>query len=289
MDARSGLLAVYREHLRQRGGQAPVAALVRLLAPLGIAAPAVRTAVSRTVRQGWLVAAAVQGSPGYRLTPRGLRQLQDDAARAERTAPASWDGRWHLLAVSPPPSRAARERLSAALRLLGYGPLGESGRTATWVSAHESAQVDALLASEGARAERFSARHDGDSQALVGRVWDVEALARAYRRFLDEGADGSADPAADTDADRFARRLLLGEAWRGVQALDPGLPLALLPPDWPGGKAAAWFAAERARLWPAAERFVQACLQREQPAPGQLQAGPGEPATAEPPPLAGGD
>ena len=54
MNARSALFDVYGDHLRPRGGAAPVAALVRLLAPLGIAAPAVRTAISRMVRQGWL-------------------------------------------------------------------------------------------------------------------------------------------------------------------------------------------------------------------------------------------
>src|SRR2546429_825451 len=54
MQARSALFDLYGDYLRPRGGRAPVAALVRLLAPLGIAAPAVRTAVSRMVRQGWL-------------------------------------------------------------------------------------------------------------------------------------------------------------------------------------------------------------------------------------------
>src|SRR5258705_2839442 len=54
MQARSALFDLYGDHLRPRGGRAPVAALVRLLSPLAIAAPAVRTALSRIVRQGWL-------------------------------------------------------------------------------------------------------------------------------------------------------------------------------------------------------------------------------------------
>src|SRR4051794_11028319 len=43
--ARSALFDLYGDHLRARGDSAPVAALVRLLAPLGIAPPAVRTAI----------------------------------------------------------------------------------------------------------------------------------------------------------------------------------------------------------------------------------------------------
>ena len=53
MDARSALFDLYGDHLRLRTddfrAQVPVAALVKLLAPLGVQAPAVRTAVSRMV------------------------------------------------------------------------------------------------------------------------------------------------------------------------------------------------------------------------------------------------
>ena len=42
MQARSALFDLYGDYLRSRGGRAPVAALVKLLAPVGIAPPAVR-------------------------------------------------------------------------------------------------------------------------------------------------------------------------------------------------------------------------------------------------------
>src|SRR2546430_11549574 len=69
MQARSALFDLYGDHLRPRGGPAPVAALVRLLAPLGIAAPAVRTAVSRMVRQGRCHPAALSTRPASGATP----------------------------------------------------------------------------------------------------------------------------------------------------------------------------------------------------------------------------
>ena len=74
MQARSALFDLYGDYLRPRGGRAPVAALVRLLAPLGIAAPAVRTAVSRMVRQGWLHPQRLSTGPGYQLTPKAARR-----------------------------------------------------------------------------------------------------------------------------------------------------------------------------------------------------------------------
>jgi phenylacetic acid degradation operon negative regulatory protein len=42
VNARSALFDLNGDHLKQRGGHAPVASLLRLLAPLGVAAPAVR-------------------------------------------------------------------------------------------------------------------------------------------------------------------------------------------------------------------------------------------------------
>src|SRR5947209_19484357 len=95
MQARSALFDLYGDHLRHRGGVAPVAALVQLLSPLDIAAPAVRTAVSRMVRQGWLEPAGTPGGPGYALTERASRRLDEAAARIYRHRPAGRaDGRW---------------------------------------------------------------------------------------------------------------------------------------------------------------------------------------------------
>jgi phenylacetic acid degradation operon negative regulatory protein len=247
VDARSALFDLYGDHLRLRGGSAPVAALVRLLAPLGVQAPAVRTAVSRMVRQGWLTRADAV----YALTPRAVRRLDEAADRIYRTSSVSFDGTWHLLVVTPPSARVIRERLYAQLQYLGYGALGGG----TWLSPRPAPELDAVLSDAGARAERFTSVHDGDSQALIARAWDLDGLARSYTRFLDRPrADGSSDLAA------FAARSELVHDWRKFLFVDPGLPAALLPPDWPGAKAAAEFDAEAARLLPAARRFVDECL-----------------------------
>ena len=255
MHARSALFDLYGDHLRQRGGAAPVASLVRLLAPLGVAAPAVRTAVSRMVRQGWLASVRIGGQPGYALTPRGTRRLDDAAARIYRTDRSDWDGTWHLLVVSMPVGRSARDRVRSGLSFLGYGPLDDT----TWVSPRPATEVDSLLAGEGARAERFTARHDGDSAALITRAWDLDGLARAYLRFLDDAALVT-DEADGTDQGSFVAKFRLLHEWRKFLFRDPGLPGALLPVDWPGAKAAAYFDAESNRLAEGAARFVDECL-----------------------------
>ena len=141
MQARSALFDLYGDYLRPRGGRAPIAALVRPLAPLGVAAPAVRTAVSRMVRQGWLHPVRLPGGPGYQLTVKAVHRLDDAAARIYRTGRLSWDGHFDLVVLSPPERRADRARLTAALAYHGYGSLDPG----TWVAPRPADEVDSLL------------------------------------------------------------------------------------------------------------------------------------------------
>ncbi len=257
MHARSALFDLYGDHLRARGGRAPVAALVRILAPLGITAPAVRTAISRMVRQGWLARVRVDGGPGYALTERARQRLDDAAARIYRTSTPSWDGSWDLLVLGPVPHRAVRERLRSGLAFLGYAPLSDS----TWISPFGSAEVAALVAAENAALARFEAR-DEDPRQRAAEAWSLDRLGTAYTTWLEDAAALVAHPPALGCADEaaFAVRSLLVHEWRKFLFTDPGLPADLLPTDWPGHAAADFFDAESARLLPAASRFVDACL-----------------------------
>ncbi len=256
MNARSALFDLYGDHLRRRGGRAPVAALVRMLAPLEVAAPAVRTAVSRMVAQGWLAPERLAGGPGYALTPHAVRRLDEAAARIYRTH-AGWDGQWHLVVTPRLPRRSARERLRAGMAFLGYAPIDDS----TWVGPRHSPEVDALLGAQGATAECFTARHVGESRRLVERAWDLDKLARAYDAWIVDAEQLVQESGpAPADEEAFATRSRLVHEWRKFLFRDPGLPAELLPPGWPGERAAALFDAEATRLSPAATRFVDACL-----------------------------
>jgi phenylacetic acid degradation operon negative regulatory protein len=258
VNARSALFDLYGDHLRSRGAQAPVASLVRLLAPLGITEPAARTAVSRMARQGWL--APVRCAPrvaGYALTPRAVRRLDEAAERIYRSGDPAWDGRWHILMIERIANRARRDRVRASLRYLGYAPVGETA----WISPRASVELDGLLEGERLRGERFLAAYDGDPRDLLARAWDLDRLARDYRRWLAMAREliTAAGPGA-TDEAVFALRSTLVHEWRKFLFSDPGLPAALLPAEWPGHEAATVFHAESARLLPAASRFVDSCL-----------------------------
>ena len=261
--ARSALFDLYGDHLRARGDRAPVAALVRLMSSLHIAAPAVRTAVSRMVRQGWLEPLQLPNGRGYALSDRARHRLDDAASRIYRTRDADWNGTWDLLVVEPPAPRAARERVRGGLTFLGYAPLSDS----TWISPSVSPEVEELLATEQAGWVRLRA-FDDRAASRARQAWDLESLAESYvawRAFADRLLDApdsqlSAIAGAGEDERAFAVRSVLVHEWRKFLFTDPGLSAELLPPDWVGNEAARFFSREAGRLLPAASRFVDTCL-----------------------------
>ena len=160
------------------------AALVRLLGPLDIAAPAVRTAISRMVRQGWLLPVRVAGGPGCQLSVRAVHRLDGAAARIYRTGRPSWDGRFDLVVMTLPEKRTERARITTPMSYLGYGRLDP----ATWVAPRAADEVDSLLKEAGISFERFTATH-ASKGPRAPQHWFAEPgtlmrLAEAYGDFV---------------------------------------------------------------------------------------------------------
>ena len=247
--ARSALFDLYGDHLLARGGWAPISAVVGLLGSLDITAPAVRTAVSRMVREGWLEPAG----RGYAASARARARLAEAHVRIYRTGATPWDGHWHVVTVEHQADRNTRSRVSQSLRFLGYGALAAD----TWVAPRESPELAEVLRREGVRHDGFSARFQGEAAGLVSRVWDLPSLAAAYRRFAEAAGEAGVP---DDPEQAFASRSGLVHAWRLFLFSDPGLPEEVLPEQWPGREAAALFDRQAAALMPQASAWVDAWL-----------------------------
>ena len=232
-------------------------AIVRLLGAVDVAPPAVRTAVSRMVREGWLEPVEQQGQRGYAATARARARLAEARSRIYRTADQHWDGTWHVVVVEHAADRASRGRTAAAMGYLGYARLAPD----TWIAPRASAELAQSLAAEGLGSRQFLSRYTEPGAALAADLWDLEGLAAAYREFLVGAEELTAGLEADLTPERgFAVRSLLVHEWRKFLFRDPGLPAEVLPPDWPGRQAAKCFDTTAASLLPLAHAFVDSCL-----------------------------
>ncbi len=249
MRARSLLFTVYGDSIRPHGGEIGVTDLIRLMAPLGFTPRAVRAAVTRMARQGWLATRRAGRRAFYSLTPKGRWRVEEGVRRVYRLEPEPWDRRWRLLTYAIPEGRRPmRDRLRRELTWLGLGPLSKS----TWVTPRNvGAQLSELARAHGldGHVAIFEAAllGPGQDRALVRRCWDLQAIAARYRAFTAITRRAAATlrlrlrRGTISDAACFAAKIRLVHEYRKFLFVDPGLPDALLPEDWPGREASRVF------------------------------------------------
>jgi phenylacetic acid degradation operon negative regulatory protein len=264
----SFIFTLYGDVVHRREGEPDAAlwigSLVRLMASFNISEAAVRQAVSRMSRQGWL-AGEKRGARGYyRVTDRGRRRIEGLSPRIYGPV-VEWDGRWRMLTYSVSETkRERRDRLRKDLTVLGWAPLSAS----TWISpsdqlanARESAQAAGLLG----EIDTFIADNRGprSDRELLERCWDVDAIARAYREFIKRYGPRLMRETSQqvlSDEDAFAERLWLVHDYRKFAYVDPGLPSTLLPAHWAGAEAARLFRDYYAAIRLKSERFFEGAL-----------------------------
>jgi phenylacetic acid degradation operon negative regulatory protein len=260
LNPRSLLFTLYGDYVLPVGQEeVRVGALVRLAAELGVSSPALRSALSRMGREGWLAARRDYGSPRYRLTARGHSLIEEGTARIYGRHRAGWDGRWVLVSYSlPERRRGQRDRLREGLSFLGFGSLGNG----IFVSPHDlRREVRQLI--ERHDVEQDVTVHHGtlewpaDPAQVVARAWDLGSLERPYQGFLLRIRQELAEAEALDDRESFRRRFLLTHDFRRFPFSDPDLPDALLPSDWVGTTVREAFLEYNRELRRRAERFYQ--------------------------------
>lgn len=261
------VFTLYGDYIRHRGGEVWVGSLIELLGTLGVSEQAVRSALSRMSRKGWLKARRIGNKSYYALTPRAVKLLTEGAQRIfEPPQAGAWDGRWHILIYSiPEDKRHLRNRLRNELTWMGFGALSNG----MWISPYDLRQEVAQLVDSLAIAqyvELFSgARHIslGDGQELVKRCWDLEGLNQHYAEFI-----GKYQPRFEDDTRRleedgtlepsecFVQRFMLIHEYRQFPFIDPHLPRDLLPEDWLADEATQLFQDYHRLLTDGANQFV---------------------------------
>jgi phenylacetic acid degradation operon negative regulatory protein len=260
LNPRSLLFTLYGDYVRPLGRDGVrVGALVRLAAELGVGDNALRSALSRITREGWLLATRNGGPPRYGLSPSGRELIEEGTRRIYGHHRAAWDGRWLLVSYSlPEPRRGQRDRLRQGLSFLGLGSLGNG----LFVTPHDLREpVRDLI--RRCRVETDVTMHHGtlewpaDPAQVVARAWDLGRLGERYAEFLHRVERERQQAGDPTERDAFRRRFLLTHEFRRFPFSDPDLPDALLPPDWVGTAARAAFLTYNADLRARAERFYR--------------------------------
>lgn len=223
----------------RRGGELPGPWLVRALGELGHATPAIRQTLYRMERAKELTSRLDGRTKHYRLTPAARAEAQAGLAKIMEEDDEPWDERWTIVYISPASDeRVERERLLEIVRAEGFAAMGNGvylhprDRAARLIEAAEASAARDLL-------EVFRATRIGDEppRDVIARYWDLSALSKQYERFVARYQPLVSDRRALEPRVAFALRFavvfeFLETAWR-----DPKLVPALMPADWPGGRA----------------------------------------------------
>ena len=262
------LLTLLGDYWWQRTEPLPTAAIVALLAEFGVSDSAARAALSRLTRNGLLITSKSGRRTFSRLSPRAAAILDDGARRIFSFGGANqpWDGMWSLVAFSiPDDNRAARDALRKQLRWLGFAPLYDG----LWISPrdHASEVIGSLKDLGVGTATAFRAMSVPADDQVPAHAWDLAGLRMRYEHFTgfarhlrDETAAGRVPP-----AEALIARTRVMDEWRAFPALDPDLPVELLPPAWPRTQARELFIACYDLLGPLAARRVRQIIARYNP------------------------
>lgn len=215
-------MTVMGDAVQPRGGRVALARLALILSRIGVEPGALRTALSRLARDGWVVRERTGRVSHYRMSARGLAEYEP-AARRIYAAPARSSVVWTLAITE---DGTDGYPLGGGLRLIP-GPEPKSGAALS--------VTGGLCCAPGIGME----------------LMPPEQRAALDRLFADLDRLDAADLGA---GDAMVARTLLIHRWRRIALRWPDLPVPLAPV--PPGPARPRVAAAYRRLLPASEAWL---------------------------------
>ncbi len=225
------VITVFGDSVQHRGGQIAAVRLNRLLGRIGVENGALRTALSRLARDGWVVGERDGRTSRYGLTPQGLRQFGSATARI----------------YSPPrEGRVARWTFHTDPNIVGLTIAGG------FLNAGDIAVSGFSVAGElstGSAAEVWQGLDPAHETALQRLAQDLRALSLV----------------PDEPLTALAARTLLIHRWRRLVLRWPEVPAELMPAGFQPADLHGAVADTYARLTPAAEIWLDSA-DRDMPA-----------------------
>jgi phenylacetic acid degradation operon negative regulatory protein len=266
------IFTFFGDYVLERGSAIWTSSLIHLMELLDMSERAVRSALSRMTRKGWVTSEKQGRMSQYKLTPKGRALLVRGGERIFEPIFTDWDGSWQVVVYSlPEEQRDKRHMLRKQLNWLGFGHLAPG----TWCSPHdrhvELEELSVELAIEP-YVDIFSGAYRGPSSArqLVARCWDLDALADQYTTFIARYEPEFEECRQQIEAgwplppeQCFIRRFWLTHEFTTFPMIDPNLPVELLPADWVGLQAHRLFEEYRQLLSEPTNQFVNEIMNGE--------------------------
>lgn len=264
-NTRSMIFTLYGDYIRHYGNVIWIGSLIRLLEEFGHNEQAVRAAISRMNKQGWVQAEKIGNKSYYSLTERGKARMEEASKRIYKTTSPDWDGQWRILVYTiPEEKRHLRDELRKELVWSGFGLLSNS----CWITPNPLEQQIYMLIEKYDIANYvsfFKASYEGmqTHQELVTKCWDLDDVNDRYAKFIETYSQkyvidkNKLDKGEMSDGSCFVACATLVHQYRKFLFIDPNLPQALLPKKWLGDSASSLFTDYYQLLIQPATRFFE--------------------------------
>jgi phenylacetic acid degradation operon negative regulatory protein len=262
------LVTILGDAIAPRGGTIALSSLIKLAMPFGLTERLVRTSIGRLANEKWVSFERSGRASFYSLTSQGRVRFAEATQRIYGAPPQDWDGLWTMVIV-PPTLKTQRDDLRDELLWLGFGQI-TPGVFAhpTYKESAINVRLDELQSAGQLVVMQGSILSPAASANLVAMGWDLDDLARRYKRFIEmfspvaAALNDASDASIAGDVAFLLRTLLLHE-YRKTHLRDPLLPAALLPADWAGTDAQKLCRDLYAKVFPASEQYLSASVQTQ--------------------------
>ena len=226
-------ITIFGDAIVPRGGEISLVALQEVMGRMRIEPNAVRTAISRLAKDGWILRRKCGRQSYYRLAPEGMESFEHATRKIYSASAPEWSGRFEGLIVSRGDARVSERKLRE-LERSGYGS-PSTGLYLRPVTGFEDKKVV-----EGLSRFTTDDLQIPNLQMFARDVWKLDVLENSYEEFLKRyshlfeswHAQNTLSP-----LESLVARVLLIHDWRRLVLKDPWLPQAFLPESWIGHRA----------------------------------------------------
>lgn len=272
-NTRSMIFTIFGDYIRHYGSVIWIGSLIKLLEAFGHNEQAVRAAVSRMSKQGWVQSERRGNKSFYSLTDRGLIRMAEASRRIYKEPTPPWDGKWWILLYNiQEEKRHLRDKLREELVWSGFGQLSNS----CWITPNNlEKEINLLIKKYGIEENVtfFHATYKGmeDHTSLVEKCWDLDEVNEKYAQFIKQYSQkyiihkNKINKNEMSDSSCFVEKALLVHEFRKFLFIDPSLPDELLPEKWLGDSAADLFKEYNDILSKPATRFFESVFELGEP------------------------